>query len=195
MRRKHAAREVGLALGLGFGLVWGAALAAPRAGAQASSTEHRYEGPRLAFVIPAGAQVRETSDVVADYAVEVSLPSEKGQKSIPLRVLLSNNKVADSEVESAANAWRDARLRNRASWGVPKRGEARAELTHIGAHRFVRFVDQMGSVLGATRQIMVCGSMSTRMVCVVASGVSAGDRATEAALMRALETMAVNKRP
>ncbi len=159
------------------------------------SDEQRYEGSRLAFVVPAGAQVRETTDVVADYALELTLPGMRGEKPVVIRVLASNAKTLDGEVEAAASAWREARLRNRASWGVQKRGEAHAEISHVGARRVVRFADQMGSVLGPTRQLMLCASVSARLVCAVATGILSADRAIEQALTRAIETVAVAKKP
>lgn len=158
--------------------------------------EARYDGPRLAFTIPTGTQVKDATDVAADYALELLPPGDPKVKQSTLRLLLSNNRVVDVDVEGVASAWRDARLRNRASWGVHKREKDadRSEITHVGSRRFVRFTDQMGSVLGAQRQIMLCGSISARLVCAVMSGQQANERAAEAVMLRVLETLTVKKR-
>jgi hypothetical protein len=165
------------------------ALAAPAKPA----AEARYEGPRFAFSMPGGSTVKDSTDIAADYAVDVTLPASLELPQVSIRILGSNNKVADLDVEAIGSAWRDARIRNRASWGVKKKTEERVEVTHIGSRRFVRLVDQMGSVLGASSQLMLCGSVSNRLVCGVASGMSDKLRIAEPILVRMLETITVKK--
>jgi hypothetical protein len=111
-----------------------------------------------------------------------------------LRILVSNSKVLDIDVEGVASAWRDARIRNRGSWGVKKRSEDRAEITHVGARRFIRLVDQMGGMLGNSVQLMLCGSISARLACGVATSPPDKLKTVEPLLARSLETMVIKKK-
>ncbi len=169
------------------------ALAACAVAAHGAPSETRYNGPRLSFSVPVGVQVREVADPAADYAVEL-VPPKGTLAQTSLRIIASQARVGDADVEIIASAWRDARLRNRASWGVRRQGETRTELAQIGSRRFVRFSDQMSSVLGAARQLMLCGSVSGRLVCGVASGPSEKEQEAEAVLVRVLETVLVHKK-
>ena len=170
-----------------------AAVVAATSAAAPNGPGSRYDGPRLAFEMPARTSVKEATDVVADYALDLTLPADAPLKQTILRLLLSNGKVVDFDVEGVATAWRNARVRNRASWGVHKRREERPEITHILGRRFVRLVDELGSVLGASSQVMLCGSISAHLVCGVASGPSADAHAREALLVRILESLTVKK--
>jgi hypothetical protein len=162
-------------------LIGGLAIAGP--------PEQRYDGPRLSFSVPSGAKVKESPDIVDEHALDVELPG-----NVHLRLLLSSNKVTDLEAESASATWREAHLRNRGSWGVKKRSQERAEVKHVGSRRFVRMVDQMGSVLGASTQIMLCGSISARLICGMVSAPSDQVVPLEASLVHLLETIVVKRR-
>ena len=155
--------------------------------------DQRYSGAHLSFSLPAGVMAKEATDVVADYAVEVVIPPGSPAAGAHLRFLLSTAKYGDNDVEAGANAWRDARLNNRASWGVRSRGERRAEVGHIGARRTVRLIDQMGSMLGASRQTMVCASISSKMVCGVLDGPTETETPGLAIMTHAFETLSVVK--
>ncbi len=171
----------------------GAVVAAPPR-RPAAIGEQRYEGPRLGFVVPAGSTVKEATDIIADHAVDVTFPAALDLPQTSVRILLSNNKVLDLDVEGVATAWRDARVRNRGSWGVKKKGEDRVEIAHVGARRFIRLVDQMGSMLGNSVQLMLCGSVSARLVCGVATTAPDRLKTVEALLVRSLETVVVKKK-
>lgn len=163
--------------------------AAPKPRAPAASAEHAYADARLAFSMPEGTRVKVVSDIVGDYAVELAPKPGTPLERVPFRLLTSQDRVDEDDVERTASGWRTARLRNRASWGVRKRAEQRAEWTHLGGRRFVRLVDQMGSMLGAARQLMVCGAIRGHLVCGVVSAPEANAEAAEAFLDRVLATV------
>jgi len=172
-----------------------AALLRPGQAAPPPATgEQRYDGPYLSFNLPADAKVIDSTDVAADRALEVKLAPGSPLAASTIFVLASSSKVNEADVEGVATAWRDARLRNRASWGVRAQGERHTEQSHVGVRRFLRFSDQIGSVLGASRQLMLCGVVSNRLVCAVASGPATSERANEALIVRLLETVQVHKK-
>jgi hypothetical protein len=157
--------------------------------------ETQYEGARLGFVIPGGATVKEATDIVADYALDVTLPPALELGQVQTRILLGKDRVLDLDVDAAATAWRDARLKNRGAWGVKKKtAPERGEVTHIGARRFLRLDDQVGSALGASTQVMLCGAVSARLLCGVISGPNAKIAFAEKLLSRMLETASVKKK-
>jgi hypothetical protein len=155
----------------------------------ALAADQRYDGPRLAFVAPADAKIREATDIVGDYALDVAL-----KDGGTLRLVLSKRAVADSDVETVAGSWREARIKNRSSWGVKKKAAGRPDLMQIGGKWFVRFVDQMGSVLGNESQVMICGSVSNKLLCGIANAPKDRAHGAEAILVRLLESTTVKKR-
>ncbi|MEO6951997.1 MAG: hypothetical protein ABI321_09305 [Polyangia bacterium] len=163
----------------------GTAIAAPD-----KHDDQRYDGPRISMSVPRGARVTEVSDVAAEAALEVVPPASGSLAGMRFHVLLSNAHTTDGDVEAQGTVWRDKRIRNRASWGVPATGVRRVEQTRIGALRAVRFVDEVQSALGG-RQIMLCAALSAHLTCVVGSA-PADSTALEPALEHILGTA---KRP
>ena len=121
--------------------------------------------------VPAGSRVTEVGDVAADFTLEVVPPLAGPLGGMRFHVLLSNARTSDAEVEAQGTAWRDKRIKNRSSWGVPATGVRRVEQTRLGTLRVVRFVDEVQSVLGGT-QVMLCAALTGHLTCVVGSGSS-----------------------
>jgi len=155
----------------------------------ALAADQRYDGPRLAFFAPAEAKIKEATDIVGDYALDVAL-KDGGN----LRLILSKRSVADVDVETVAGSWREARIKNRGSWGVKKKAGERPDTMQIGGKRFVRYVDQMGSVLGSESQVMICGSVSGKLLCGIANAPKDRAHGAEAILVRLLDSATVKKR-
>jgi hypothetical protein len=128
-----------------------------------------FDDGTLEFDHPAGATVRPASDVSADHAVAVILPPRGPERGILATVMSGAIKVSDTELEVVAGEWRSARMRNRTSWGARSEGGPPPEAVRIGDRRYVRYHDIVGSALGVTEQIMTCGLLSSRLVCVVTS--------------------------
>jgi hypothetical protein len=171
-------------------LVSAPALAAPKGAPLASP---HYEGARLAFTVPAGMKVADATDIIADYALDLVPQPGSALANVSLRLLLSDKTVSDADGDALAKTWRSARVRNRASWGVKKSGDVRNESVQIGGHRFVRFVDEMGSRLGPARQIMLCGSVQGRLLCGVANASGADEKAAETTLTGVLSGVSLRK--
>ncbi len=124
----------------------------------------RYEGALFHFSYPAAASAATGADPSADVAVTVTLPD-----GITATVLGSDKRVSDGELESLATAWHDARIKNRAAWGMKTRGGPPRDSVRIGERRWLRWRDRIGSVLGAQEQTMTCGTVGGHLGCVVVS--------------------------
>jgi hypothetical protein len=178
-----------LVAGVAFLALLSGAYAAPKKAPAAT----RYDGARLAFPIAAGTQVKDASDVSADYALDLVARPGSPLERVPMRLLLDDKAITDAEVESAAAAVRNARLRNRASWGVKKSAAGASQWQQVGGHRVVRLADAMGSVLGAARQILLCGAFDGHLVCGVASAPSDSEAAAQSFLEDVLAGLSVKR--
>jgi len=157
-------------------LVGGVALAAPDG--------QRFDGARCSFTVPAGSKVTEGTDVVAEHAYDVEVPGLPGRA----HVLFGDGKATDGELESLAAAWRDKRLRNRASWGVHASGDHRVRSVQVNGRRGVELTDDLTTTFGG-RQVMICYPTSGHLACASASGPPEQEHSLEELLTRMLASL------
>ena len=168
-----------------------AALVASLAFAVAASADEkkRYEGSLVSFSYPAAGAVTPGADPNADVALTVTLPN-----GIVATVLASAKKVAPNLLNATADAWHDARLKNRAAWGMkPHGGPPPEDIGRDGNKRW-RWRDRIGSVLGAQEQTMTCGPVAGHMGCVVVSAPQKERERADAIASQILSSMSIRKK-
>lgn len=186
MRRTGGTRIVA-ALG-GVGLA-GAALAVVlvAARAQARGDTKRYDGALLSFAYPADATAEAGTDPSADVAVVVR------HDDVSATVIASSKRI-DGDVEDTAEKWHNARIRNRAAWGVKPSGGPPRDVVRVGERRWIRWRDRIGSVLGAQEQTMTCAPIAGHLACVVASAPVKKREPADALAAQILTTLSIKRR-
>jgi hypothetical protein len=153
-RRGGTRAAVALAL---FGVV------AVVARVHARGETRRYDGALFSFDYPADMTAETGTDPSADIAVVVR------RDDVSATVAASSKRVGEAELEELADKWHNARIRNRAAWGVKPSGGPPRDTVRVGERRWMRWRDRIGSVLGAQEQTMTCGAVAGHLACVIAS--------------------------
>lgn len=166
--------------------VVGVTLAPGRAGARGDT--RRYEGALFSFVYPARASTGPAADPMADVAVVVR------DGDVSATVAASARRVSEGELETLADKWHGARIRNRAAWGVKPRGGPPRDLVRIGERRWMRWRDRIGSMLGTQEQTTTCGAVGGHLACVIAAAPVGKREAADALAAQILTTLSLRRR-
>ncbi len=129
--------------------------------AHARGESKRYDGALFSFAYPADASAESGTDPSADVAVVVR------RDDVSATVIASAKRVGEGELDDLADKWHNARIRNRAAWGVKPSGGPPRDTVRVGDRHWMRWRDRIGSVLGAQEQTMTCGAVSAHLVCVI----------------------------
>ena len=152
--------------------------------ALAAPDGQRFDGARCSFTVPSGSKVTDGTDVAAEHAYDVEVPGLPGHAHL----FFGDGRTTDGDVEAMATAWRDKRLRNRASWGVHASGDHRVRSVQVNGRRGVALTDDLTTTFGG-RQVMVCYATAGRLACAAASGRPEREHAIEDLLTRMLASL------
>lgn len=164
------------------------ALAAGLLAVAGARESRRYDGALFSFAYPADASVEPGTDPSADVAVVVR------RDDVSATVIASSRRVADGDLEELADKWHNARIRNRAAWGMKPSGGPPRDDIRVGARHWMRWRDAIRSMLGPQEQSMTCGAVGGHLACVVASAPVKKRDVADALAAQLLTTLSMKRR-